>query len=304
MIETRVAFLLAGALLLLPGSTALAGDPVEWETEVGFLSGYHDNYFYKETGKPSEWILSVYGAGKATFDLGPGDLVVNAGATGAFGLEIDDTDYQVAHGGVGYKQGGTRGSLDYTRTFNKVYGEEDDASLYDVNSGRIRLRQEITESLRVQGSFQVQNWDFDSPNKDRNGFRYRPKGLVRWQAWDSLAFRGAFFWTFKEAKAGRFEFEGPGLSVAAEIHPIEPLHVFVRYRRRWRDYDNASPGDSNFEREDTIDGVLVNARLMLTDIFGVQLNGTYRHGDSNRPDRNYDAASVTGGFMFKFDGGG
>lgn len=273
----------------------------EWKTEAGFLAGYHDNYFYRgEDPKPDETLLTVYAIGEVGYDVGPGDVLFEAGGLGAFGLEIDKTDYQVVHAGLGYKQGGTKTMASYRRTFDKVFGEEDDASLFDVDSAELNVRQRLTDSLRGQLEFQFQNWDFSSPDNDRDAFRYQPKGLIRWEIWKFLAVRGSFFWTWKDADSRRYDYDGPGFALAAEIKPADPVEIFVRYRRRWRDYDDAPSGDSNFNRNDTVDDVIANTRWKLTDYFGLRLDGSYRHGDSNRSDRNYDAFTVTGGFFFTF----
>ena len=64
--------------------------------------------------------------------------------------------------------------------------------------------------------------------------------------------------------------------------------------------DNAPSGDSNHNRNDEIDDVILNTRWKLMDFFGLRLDGTYRHGNSDRKDRNYDAFSVTGGFFVEF----
>jgi hypothetical protein len=280
---------------------ALEKSDWEWETEAGFLAGYHDNYFFRgEKPTPDETFLTLYGIGRFAYDTGPGDLLLEAGGVGAFGLELRKTDFQIVQGGIGYKQGRTKTMASYRRTFDKVFGEEDDASLFDVDSLEVNLRQTFIDSLRGQIEFQFQNWDFEKADNDRDAYRYQPQGLLRWEIWNFLALRTSFFWTWKDAEAGRYDYDGPGFSVAAEIKPVDPVEVFVRYRRRWRDYDNAKSGDSNFNRNDEIDDVIANARWKLLDWFGLRLEGMYRHGSSTRSDRNYDAFSVTGGFFVTF----
>ena len=118
---------------------------------------------------------------------------------------------------------------------------------------------------------------------------------MRWAAFDWAALRGSFLWDFKDAVDPKYDYDGPGFSIGAETRPFEPTDFFVRYRRRWRDYDGASPADSNFGREHTVDDVLARLRWHLTRNFGLHLAGTYRHGTSTRDDRNYDAGSITSG---------
>ncbi|MHC4138089.1 MAG: hypothetical protein ACYS0K_24380, partial [Planctomycetota bacterium] len=210
------------------------------------------------------------------------------------------TNYQYLHAGTEYKQGKTKLELEYARTFDKVFGEEDDASLYDVDAGEASIRRQFGDSVRAQASFDIQHWNFGSPDNDRDAMKYDVEGLLRWEICEWLAMRSSFRWTFKDADASRFDYDGPGVMVAAELKPADPVNVFIRYRRRWRNYDGADSGDSNFNRDDTIDDVLANARWKVFGPFGLQLSGTYRHGDSDRSDRNYDAFSVTGGFFLNF----
>ena len=297
-------------ILLLVTTVATTGhalekkkDDLEWETEAGFLSGYHDNYFYRgESPTPDETFLTVYALGDLVYDLGPGDLLVEAGTSAAFGLTIDQTDFQTVQAGIGYKSGRTKSMLSYRRTFDKVFGEEDDASLFDVDSLQGSVRQKFTNSLRGLLAFQFQNWNFSSPDNDRDAFRYQPKARLRWEISKFFALRSAFFWTWKDADSGRYDYNGPGIALAAEIKPTDSVDVFLRYRHRWRDYGNAPSGDSNFKRNDNIDDVIANARWRLTDFFGLRLEGSYRHGNSTRSDRNYDAFTVTGGFFVAFAG--
>lgn len=297
---STISILLAIAFSTL-GPNARAGE-TEWSTELGFLAGYHDNYFFRdESGStPDETFLTVYGKGDVEFDAGPGDLKILGGASGAFGLELPKTDYQVAFGGLQYKWGRTRTGVRYTRTQDKVFGEEDDASLFNVDAAEVTIRQNLGGAFRAQLGFELENWDFSSSDNDRDALKYEPELMLRWEICDCVALRSSFIWTIKDADAERYDYDGPGFSVAAELSPVDPVDMFLRYRMRWRSYDNANVGDSNHDRDDTIYDVIANTRWMLTDFFGLQLTGMYRHGDSNRSDRNYDAFSATGGFFVAF----
>ena len=146
----------------------------------------------------------------------------------------------------------------------------------------------------------VDDWEFDSSESGRDALSYEFDAGLRWTALDWLSLRGSFLWLFKEAEDPRYDWHGPGFSVGADLRPWEKTSLGLRYRRRWRDYDAAPSGDSNFERSDVVDDVKANLRWYATRIFGLQLNGSYRHGDSTRSDRNYDAASVIGGIFVTF----
>ena len=270
-----------------------------WEITTGFRTSYHENYFLRggDASKPNETFFTVYTRGEMEFEVGPGDLTVFAGGGAAFAAKLSEADHQTALAGLSYEIGDIRVRNRYTRMQNRVFGEENDRSFFDVNAFTFDLRYEFTDWLRAQGDVRLADLDFSSPGEDRDATKVDFKGTLRWAALDWLAFRGSFLWTNKNADGDRYSYDGPGFGIAAEIRPVEPLNVFVRYRRRWREYDGAAPTDSNFDRDDTIDSVDLNARWMLTDYFGLELAGMYRHGDSTRSDRNYNAGSVTGGFF-------
>jgi len=300
----HLAVLVLAVAALAPATDARAGN-AEWETELGFLAEYHDNYFLQDDSgsTPDETFLTVYGKGEVEFEAGPGDLTFLAGALGSFGLELNRTDHQVAYGGFEYTWGGTRTTLRYQRTQDKVYGEEDDASLYNIDTAEIAVRQDLSKTIRAELGFEFDNWTFEPSDRDRDAFVYEPQILLRWELCERLALRGGFQWTIKEARGDENNYDGPGVSVAAEIKPVDPLEIFLRYRARFRDYADAPSTESNYKRDDTIHDVVADSRYHLLDWLGLRLVGTYRHGDSTRSDRNYDAFAVMGGFFVTFGSG-
>lgn len=287
-------------ILLLPGTSG--AEDLTWNTELGFLTSYHDNYFYRsdDGSTPDETFLIVYGKGEVEFDVGPGELLLFAGASGAFAMDNSDADHQKVNAGIRYKLGKSRARFRYSREIDKVFGEEDTPSLYDTDSFQFRLRHEVIESLLLQGTFEIDVWEFGSSEPGRDALSYEFDAGLRWSVLDWLSLRSSFLWAFKEADDSRFDREGPGFIVGAKFGPWKNASLDLRYRRRWRDYNDAPSGDSNSGREDEIDDVRANLRWQATRIFGLQLNGGYRHGDSTRSDRNYDAAYVTGGIFVTF----
>lgn len=288
-------------LVLAFCSAAQSVEEPEWHGEIGFQTRYEDNYFHRDDDNVTsdETFFTLYGEGEAAFEVGPGDLELSAGASGAFARDLDAADHQVYDVGVGYKLGGTRVLTEYTHIENKVFGEEDDSSFFDIDSGEIELRQSFSEDFSGRASVDIGRWDFTPPDNDRDAMQYKFQAMLRWAAFPWLAFRTSGLWAIKRAERSRFDWKGPGVGVAAELKPLEDVNLFVRYRRRWREYDGGRIGDSNFRRDDTIDDVSANVRWHVTDLVGLQLGGSYRNGDSDRRDRNYDASSVFGGVFME-----
>ncbi len=78
------------------------------------------------------------------------------------------------------------------------------------------------------------------------------------------------------------------------------MTFFLRYRSRDRQYEDAPPGDRNFQRDDTTEDINFNLRWRVSQRWGVQFRDTYRSGDSTRPDRNFTGNQAEIGAFYSF----
>ena len=88
--------------------------------------------------------------------------------------------------------------------------------------------------------------------------------------------RGTLVYEAKDANAGRYSNNGAGAALALEGQPSDRVQIFMRYKYRQRNYDDAEPGDRNFEREDDVQDIIFNITWRFTRSWGVRLEDFYR----------------------------
>ncbi len=299
---TAVAIIL-GVAVLTPAASRAADDEKPWSVELGTRVGYHSNLFFERNDTKDDNSLELYGRGAYELDLGPAGLELSLAGNGIFFRDVKDSNYQTGELRARYKQGRTRVAASYSRMQNRLFSEDGNLGnpvFFDVEAAGLELRQGLWPGCWVEAAVEVEQWEFDSSESERDARLTEGEGALRIPVSDGLAFRLGALYVSKNAKADRYDWSGPGAFVAIEARPAKRVDLFVRYKRRLREYDGAAPGDSNFEREDRIDDVVADLRWRVRDRWGVQLRTFYRWGDSTRRDRNYRAGSVSAGFFVSY----
>ena len=291
------------AALLAPTGTHAAADEKPWSLELGSLIGRHQNLFFERNNVEDDSSFELYGRGDYEFELGPGDLRLSLAGKGVFFRDVDDADYQRGDLEARYKLGRTKLTGAYSHTRNRLYSEESDLGdpvFFDVDGYGLEVRRGLGRGWWIGAEGEIQSWDFDSSESERDATVTGGQATLRIPLLDGLALRLGALYASKSADADRYDWSGPGASVALEVRPSQRVEVFLRYKQRRRDYDHADAGDSNFGREDRIDDVVANVRWHLRDDWGLQLRGFYRWGDSTRRDRNYHGGSASAGFFLSY----
>jgi predicted porin len=301
----RSAWVAAVACVSLFLVTAAQAGPVDdWEVEAGMQAGYHDNFFYRGEGQdaPSENLYSLYSMGELRVDPGPGKLSLSYRATAIATTQIEGSDYQDYSLGAGYKLGMTKLKAEYGYTPNRVFAEDGDGVFFDQQRRALEVRQGIISGLWVGGEYVYKRQDFDPVKADRDARVRGLSGTLRIPLGNRVGIRGTVFRETKEATGPEYDWEGRGYAVGLEVNPTRRLNLFLRYKNRDRDYEDAPPTDSNFEREDSTQDYLLNVRWQAGRHWGISVEDFYRDGESTRPDRNYDGNRVTGSFFMVFGG--
>lgn len=299
---------LASAVVLAlasPPSTP-AQEQGEWGGELGMLGGHHDNFFYRGPGAdaPSSSLFSLLGLVEYDRDVGSGTLGWSLDGSQVLVLDIDDADYETTSLEARYKRGRTRLDLSYGLMFNRLYAEEGDAVFFDTDGLRFRVRYTVSQRVWIRGQVELEEWDFDPAAQDRDSDVTEYRLTIRGAINDRVALRGSYLNEDRDAVGADNNRSGDGFALALESQPRDDMSLFVRIRRRDRQYEDAPEGDSNFQRDDTVDDLTANFRWFVRDSWGLQLVVSYRDGESTRPDRNFDGAQIGLGLVYRFGRGG
>ncbi len=296
------ALVAALAPLVIPAPSAAAADPATWSLEAALLAGHHDNFFFRGPGAaaPSSDLVSMAFVAEREQDLGRSDLTLLFEAQGVFVLDIDRADFQLALAGVEYKLGALKLHAAYEMQLNSLFAEEGEAVFFDGQSVDLWARYSLSRRLWVRGRVQLERWDFDPAENERDSDVTKLELTVRWALAERLALRGSLLYEDREADGARNNRTGEGWALAVEARPAERVDLFIRFRRRDREYEDALPGDNNFQRDDTIQDVDLNLRWLVTRRWGVQFRDSYREGESTRPDRNFDGNRAEAGVFVQF----
>lgn len=279
-----------------------AEDGAGWMWEAGLLGGNHDNFFFRGEGgpQPSSDLLTGYLAGEIERDTGAGDLSFSVFGQAVAVPDIDQADYQTAGAAVEYKQGRSKLHAGYDLILNRVFSEDDDAAFYDAQSVDVWYRYSLGRRVWVRAGAKVQSWDFDAEEDERDADVLKLALTARFALSDRVGLRVSLLSEERDANGARNNRTGEGWALAIEGRPSDDVNVFLRFRSRDREYDDAPAGDSNFQRDDTTEDINFNLRWQVSDRWGMQLRDTYRSGDSTRPDRNFTGNQAEIGAFFRF----
>lgn len=294
--------LLGGIALVTCVLPLSADDEGGWIWEAGLLGGNHDNFFFRGEGgpKPSSKLLSGYVEGEMERDTGDGELTVSVGGQVVSVLDIDQADYQMADVEVEYKRGRSKVHAGYDLMLNRVFSEEEAAAFFDAQELNLWYRYSLSRRLWLRAGVEFESWDFDPAENDRDADVLKLSLTARFALSDRVGLRFTLLSEDRDANGARNNRTGEGWALAVEGRPRDDVNVFLRFRSRDREYNDAPPGDRNFQRDDTTEDINFNLRWQVTERWGVQLRDTYRSGDSTRPDRNFTGNQAEIGAFYRF----
>jgi hypothetical protein len=279
-----------------------AADEGGWLWEVGLLGGNHDNFFFRgDNGEqPSSALLTGYLAGETSKDTGPGELGFSFGGQAVSVMDIDQADYQMLDAAVEYKRGRAKLHGGYGLMLNRLFSEEGEAAFFDAQSLEFWYRYSLGPRFWVRAGAEIESWDFDPAEEDRDADVLELDLTVRFALSDRIGLRASLLSEERDANGARNNRTGEGWALAIEGQPRDDVSAFLRFRSRDRQYDDAPPGDRNFRRDDTVEDINVSLRWRVSERWGVELRDTYRSGDSTRPDRNFTGNQAEIGAYFSF----
>lgn len=299
----RSIFILGGILLVGWVLPASAGDePVGWQWEAGLLAGDHDNFFFRGggAGKPGSNLLTGYLAGELERDTGPGEVTFAIAGQAVSVLDIDNADYQALSAAVAYKRGRIKVQGELSTMLNRLYSEEGDAVFFDQQSADLWVRYSVGPRLWLRLGVELESADFDPAENDRDADSVKADLTARFALSERLGLRLSLLSEERDAIGARNSRSGEGWAIALEAQPRDDVDLFLRLRSRDRSYEDAPPGDRNFNREDTIEDATLNLRWRASRRWGLQLRDTHRSGDSTRADRNFTGNQVELGVFVGF----
>jgi len=293
---------LGGIALVICVLPLSADDEGGWLWEVGLLGGNHDNFFFRGEGgpQPTSDLLSGYLAGEVEKDTGPGKLSFSVSGQAVAVPDIDQADYQMADAEVEYKRGRTKLHAGYGLMLNRVFSEDEDAAFFDAQSFDVWFRYSLGRRVWLRAGAEIESWDFDPEEDDRDADVLKLKLTVRFALSDRVGLRASLMSDDRDANGAHNNRTGEGWGLAIEGRLSDDVTMFLRFRSRDRQYDDAPPGDRNFQRDDTIEDINFNLRWLANERWGLQLRDTYRSGDSTRPDRNFTGNQAEIGAFFRF----
>lgn len=294
--------LLAIMLMLVPGMAAAEEDSELRGLEVGLLSGSHDNYFFRGAGAEpqSSALWSAYLRGESERKGKGGKLTLSGEVSASDAVDVDNANQIAGVVGAKFKRGRNRVTGELFVRPSQVYFEEGDGVFFDQTGVEIGYRRDIKPGMWFGLEAEVEQWRFDPQEAERDADGTELSASLRLPINPRLGIRATLLVEDKDAEAARFDLSGTGFSVALEAQPTDDVNVFARYKRREREYDSASPGDRNFQREDTVQDIVFNIRWQAARRWGLRLDTFYRDGESTRADRNYDGLRAMAGVFALF----
>lgn len=295
-------WLLAASLVLVPAVAAAGEEPQARGLEVGFLAGSHDNYFFRggDAAPQSSELWTTYLRGERERKGGFGKLELFGELSASDAVDVDNANRFAGVAGVKVKRGRGRLTGELFVRPSQVYFEEGDGVFFDQTGIELGYRRDLRPGLWLGVEVEVEQWRFDPEEAERDADGSELSASLRVPLGPRLGIRATVLVEEKDAEAARFDLSGTGFSLALEGQPNDRVDVFLRYKRREREYDSAAPGDKNFRRDDSIQDVVFNVRWRAAERWGVRLETFYRDGESTRADRNYDGLRVLGGAFYRF----
>lgn len=291
------ATVLALAPIMLPLAATADSPSRDWEAEVGTALKSYDNFFMTGDAatqrQRSALVSTVYAHGERAFKDGARRWDLEGGVEASFNYDISDADTQLFWVGAQTRFNATRAGIELSYEPNRIYSEDGDGTFFDETALTLSVRHEYSPTLSGELEYERQRDEFgsDEPGKDADVDEL--SGTLRFVVHPQAAIRLFGMWAEKDARDGARSWSATGFGTALEWSPAERWSVFARARLRDREYDDALPGDSNFQRDDTIFDALVNARFQAGRDWGVGGQLEYRDAESTRLDRNYDALTVS-----------
>lgn len=290
--------LLFALALFLPGLEA-RGDDRDWELDLSLMAGHSDNFFFRggDAPAPSTDVQQLAVEYEHEKDLGRADLVFELGGIGTAVSDIPNADYEAYWGGLRYERGPARWYAQYSMGLNRLFSEAGEPIFFDGKSLEGGLRYSVGRKTWLRAEAELEDWNFDPAENDRDSDVLKLSGTVRHGLTDRIAVRVEALWEDRDATEPNNNRSGIGWSLAFELKPADRVDAFVRYRSRERDYDDAPPGESNFERQDTVVDIVANVRFWIGRTWGIRAQNNYRDGESTRPDRNFDGNTFMAGLF-------
>ena len=289
-------------LLLVPAVATAEEDSDLRGLEVGFLAGSHDNYFFRGGGAEpqSSALWNAYFRGDSERKRKGSKLELFGEVSASEAVDVDNADQVAGVAGVKHKRGRNRVTGELFVRPSQVYFEEGDGVFFDQTGVELGYRRDIKPGMWFGLEAEVEQWRFDPEEAERDADGTELSASLRLPINPRLGVRATVLVEEKDAEAPRFDLSGTGFAIALEAQPNDAVNIFARYKRREREYDNASPGDRNFQREDTVQDIVFNVRWLAAERWGVRLDTFYRDGESSRADRNYDGLRAMAGVFFLF----
>jgi hypothetical protein len=269
----------------------------DWEAEVGTTLKSYDNFFM--TGdeatqrQESALVSTVYAQGQRTFKDGTRRWELEGGVEASFNYDISDADTQLYWIGAQTRLDSTRAGMELSYQPNRIFSEDGDGTFFDQTELTLSVRHEFTPIWTGQLEYARQRDEFESFARGRDADVDELSGMVRVVVHPKVALRLLAMWAQKDARDDARSWSATGFGTAIEWSPAERWSVFARARLRDREYDDALPGESNFQRDDDIFDALVSARFQAGLDWGIGGELEYRDAESTRLDRNYDAVAVS-----------
>lgn len=293
------------AALSLIGSPAPGDETAIYSGEVGVLAGHHDNFFFRgrDQPAPASDLLSAYVQVEREQEIGRGEWTFGVAAEIVEVADIDRADYQGLDLAAEYKRGPWKGSLAVHQLLNRLYSESGEAVYFDELAFDAWVRYSVTPRLWVRARAEWAEQDFDPQQNARDADVTDYSATARYALTPALGLRASLLFEDRQSLGPDNNRTGEGVEVALEGTPTPRLSWFLRFRTRDRDYDDAPPGDSNFQRSDTVEDVNANVRWLFARRMGLQVRNSYRSGDSNRADRNFSGHVIEAGVFFSWNEG-
>ena len=301
--------IISGVLTLAPLilHTAAIADSAsrDWEAEVGTGLHSYDNFFMTGDASTqpqrSALVSTVYAQAERDFKDGSRRWGIAGGVEASFNYDISDADTQLYWVGAQTRFDATRLGVELSHEPNRIFSEDGDGTFFDETALTLSLRHELSPTLVGQIEYERQRDEFDADEPGKDADVNELSGMVRFVVHPQAAIRLFAMWADKDARDQARSWSATGFGAALEwSSPAERWSVFARARLRDREYNDALPDDSNFERDDTIFDAIVNARFQVGHDWGVDGQVEYRDAESTRLTRNYDAVTVSLGVFKQF----
>lgn len=168
-----------------------------------------------------------------------------------------------------------------------VFGAEVDRAL--LPSRRLRLSVGYEATLR----------NFRPPDDDRDYTGYAPSAEVRYEVAPWFVPRVRAGYDIQDAQSPNRSRQGVRTLAGFDGTWWRASWGFRWYLTRWN-YEDAVPGDSNFERHDDRNALLVSAAVNVWRALSITTRYRFLDGASTRKDRNFTKNEIGGGLVYQF----